>query len=94
MKGEHPTVSLLRVSKQVHQEAVPILYPQNTFLVDENQNLRHWLDQNGTFNIEFLKSISIVLQDFKGHQYWCLSAQCDRPAAVEAQSMLVWHEAL
>jgi hypothetical protein len=72
---------------------------QHTFLVDDNQNLRHWLDQNGTFNVESLKSITTVLQDFKGHHFLVLgaraiSAQCYRPAEAETQSTLVGQEAL
>src|SRR5436190_9500647 len=51
--------SLLRTSKQIYREALPILYSENEFLVDKPSRFLNWLQQIGPVNITLLKSLRI-----------------------------------
>jgi len=51
--------TLLRTSKQIYCEALPILYSENEFLVDKAGLFLSWLQQIGPVNITLLKSLRI-----------------------------------
>ncbi|KAH9205427.1 hypothetical protein DL95DRAFT_491121 [Leptodontidium sp. 2 PMI_412] len=51
--------ALLRTSKQIYREALPILYSENEFLVDKARRFLKWLQQIGPVNIRLLKSLRI-----------------------------------
>ena len=51
--------SILRTCKQIHQEASPILYSENTILISDSEQIFQWLTQIGRTNIELLNNIRI-----------------------------------
>lgn len=51
--------SLLRTSKQIYREALPILYSENEFLIDQASRFLMWLRQIGPVNIKLLKYLRI-----------------------------------
>lgn len=60
--AEQPlTPSILRTCKQVHDEARPILYSKNTFLVSEPKRILQWFVGIGQLNIKHLASIRIFV---------------------------------
>ncbi|KFZ18773.1 hypothetical protein V501_01004 [Pseudogymnoascus sp. VKM F-4519 (FW-2642)] len=59
LKDRTMTPALLRTSKQIYREALPILYSENKFLVDKAKQLLDWLQQIGSINITLLKSLRI-----------------------------------
>ncbi|KFY38801.1 hypothetical protein V494_04195 [Pseudogymnoascus sp. VKM F-4513 (FW-928)] len=54
------TPALLRTSKQIYREALPILYSENGFLVDKAKQFLDWLQQIGSVNITLLNSLRIL----------------------------------
>lgn len=53
--------SILRTCKQVHSEASPILYSENSFLVANPEGILQWLKQIGPVNTKLLKRVCIVV---------------------------------
>jgi len=57
---------ILRTCKQIYNEAVPILYSGNTFMLSHPEHNLEWLDQIGPFNAKLLKHLRIF-----PHAVWC-----------------------
>ena len=51
--------SILRTCKQIHDEALPILYSKNTFLISDPELVLRWLISIGRLNIKLLRNIRI-----------------------------------
>ena len=51
--------ALVRASKQIHRETIPILYSENEFRVDRARVFLEWLHQIGPVNIRYLKSLRL-----------------------------------
>ena len=57
---EHPIpTSILRTCKQIHQEASPILYSKNTFLITYPMEILKWLPKIGQANMKLLENIHL-----------------------------------
>ena len=60
--ADHPIPpSILRTCKQIHKEACPILYSENTFLISEPERVLKWFLQIGRANIKLLNNIRIFV---------------------------------
>ncbi|MDI1486143.1 MAG: hypothetical protein OHK93_004333 [Ramalina farinacea] len=55
------TPSILRTSRQIHPEASPILYRENTFLIAEPERILHWFHQMGPANLAQLRRIRVFV---------------------------------
>ena len=51
--------SILRTCKQIHQEASPILYSKNTFIITYPMEILKWLQKIGRANMQLLEKIHI-----------------------------------
>ena len=60
--AHHPiTPAILRTCKQIHNEASPVLYSKNTFLIAEPERILKWFMQIGRANIKLLNNIRIFV---------------------------------
>ena len=60
--GPHPLPpAILRTCKQIHNEASPILYSKNTFLISSPEQILKWFIQIGRANIKLLSNIRIFV---------------------------------
>lgn len=53
--------AILRTCKQIHNEASPILYSKNTFLISSPERILKWFIQIGRANIKLLVNIRIFV---------------------------------
>jgi len=53
------TPALLRTTKQIYHEALPILYGENEFMVDKAKMILDWLQQIGPVSVTLLTSLRI-----------------------------------
>lgn len=59
--GTKVTPSLLRTCKQIYNEACPILYSENEFLINGPERVLKWLEQIGPANVEHLRRLRIFI---------------------------------